>query len=382
MKKPLVLHVKDLYLGLSETFIYGYLSRIEKFRVAFAAQRFENLELFPLRNIHQFSSFDVRPPEPLLTKIRSYLTRREVRSNLTFQDVCERSKPALIHAHFGPFGSFALETARRLRIPLMATFYGYDISALAGLPEWIERYKSLFDYASCIVAISDYMKERLARSGCPHEKLRIVHIGVDLEKFSFSPKVFPLDGPVKVLTVARFAEKKGHRLAALAFKELEQSFANFQWILVGDGPLLEETKDLIGSLSLGDKVQFLGPQPHYRFEELTKECHILLSPSLTAADGDQEGTPTVLMEGQAAGMPVVSTRHSGIPEVVLDGVSGFLTDEGDYHALARTLGKLIESRDRWVEMGRAGRDHVFREFSLDTQAPKLESVYGWVLGSR
>ena len=105
-------------------------------------------------------------------------------------------------------------------------------------------------------------------------------------------------------------------------------------------------------------------------------CHVLLQPSVTAADGDSEGgAPVTLLDAQAAGLPVVATRHADIPEYVRDGHSGLLSPEGDLEALTESLYLMLTDQGRWAEMGRAGREHVERGYDARRQCAALEDIY-------
>jgi colanic acid/amylovoran biosynthesis glycosyltransferase len=160
------------------------------------------------------------------------------------------------------------------------------------------------------------------------------------------------------------------------------NYPHVEYRIVGDGPLKSELQDLIDSLNVEDKIKLLGWKRQEEIVNLTEWADIFLAPSVTSEDGDQEGIPVVLMEAMAQGLPILSTLHSGIPELIQDGVSGFLVSERDVEALTDKLEYLITHPEIWPEMGRAGRDHVERHFNIDMLNDRLVKLYQQLLTGR
>lgn len=154
---------------------------------------------------------------------------------------------------------------------------------------------------------------------------------------------------------------------------------NIEYNVVGDGPLREDLQRLIQELNAGDVVKLLGWKQQQEIVEILNDADILLAPSVTSKDGDQEGTPVVLMEAMAMGLPVVSTKHSGIPELVENGVSGFLVPERDVDTLVEKLGYLIEHPELWSGMGRAGRAYIEEHYNIDKLNDRLVNIYQHLL---
>jgi colanic acid/amylovoran biosynthesis glycosyltransferase len=162
-------------------------------------------------------------------------------------------------------------------------------------------------------------------------------------------------------------------IAAVA--KIVGDYPNLRYRIAGDGPLKPDLERQIKALGLEERVCLLGWQDQDVVIRLMDEAHLLLAPSVTAADGDQEGTPTVLIEALARGLPVLSTRHSAIPEVVQEGISGYLVEERDVSDLATKLRKLIKECERWPDMGRAGHDHIRSQFDIDKLCADLTKIY-------
>ena len=146
--------------------------------------------------------------------------------------------------------------------------------------------------------------------------------------------------------------------------------------IVGDGHLRQQIEGKIADCRIQDAVTLYGWRDHDEIMRLLDESHILIAPSITADDGDQEGIPNVLKEAMATGLPVLSTWHSGIPELVEDGVSGYLVPERDVGALSDRLISLCDHPERWAEMGQHGRKKIEDEFDMTKINKRLEGLYG------
>jgi colanic acid/amylovoran biosynthesis glycosyltransferase len=242
-------------------------------------------------------------------------------------------------------------------------------------------FKRLFREGDLFLALGRDMADRLRAAGCPEEKVRIQHLAVDVERIAFRPRQWPGDGErVVVLYCGRLVEKKGILCALEAFARLAGRWKDLEFRVVGGGPLRPAVEQAVRRMDLQDRVVLRGALPHAEAMKEMRDAHLFILPSLTAPDGDMEGTPTVLMEAQASGLPVVSTHHADIPEVALDGETGFLVPERDSQALAERLGHLLRHPDIWPDFGRAGRRHVEQRYNIHREAPKLEALYAGLIG--
>lgn len=284
------------------------------------------------------------------------------------------------HAHFGPVGDRwdFLATTPLLddepSKPFVVSFYGHDASRT--LDRHPDLYDRLFDVADAVTVLSEDMRGLLEEAGCPAGKLETHPLSIDTDLFSYAPRPDPGHGPVELVTVARLVEKKGLRYALEAVDELRDD-VDVRYRIAGDGPLREELEAQVEERGLEDVVTFLGWCEQETVRTLLEEAHLFLLPSVTSEDGDKEGTPTVLLEAQASGVPVVSTYHAGIPEVVDDGGSAELVPPRDAGALAEALRDLATSPDRWDEMGERGRSYVEDRHSIRATADRLEDLYGF-----
>ncbi|MBF8267678.1 MAG: colanic acid biosynthesis glycosyltransferase WcaL [Dehalococcoidia bacterium] len=368
-EKPVVACCLNRYLPLSQTFIYEGLKGVRAVRMIVLAGERENPALFPLPDVFFL------PARRYTRGWFQYQIDRRLFRLLPHERLARRKRVRLLHAHFGGSGVLALPLKRRLDVPLITTFHGYDISRRSWLIEQEEAYQELFAEGDLFLVGGGYMRRRLVELGCPEEKIEIHHLGIDTQKFGFSYRRPGDNGKVVLLFVGRFTEKKGLPYALRAVSRVFPSHRNMEFRIVGDGELRPQIEDLIRELGIGECVTLLGAQPSSRVAEEMAQAHIFLGPSVTAADGDSEGTPITLMEAQSSGLPVVSTHHADIPEVVLDGESGFLVAEGDVEALAERISYLIANPQSWEAMGEAGRRHIEQNYNSYLSTRELEGIY-------
>jgi colanic acid/amylovoran biosynthesis glycosyltransferase len=217
----------------------------------------------------------------------------------------------------------------------------------------------------------------LLEYGCGEEEITVHYSGIDLSKFK--SKDYPEDllfaNTVKLYSVGRLVEKKGIEYAIRPVAELMKTGYRVRYPAVGDGELMADLKRLVDALGAAAHVRFVGAKGHDEVLGLLQSHHIMLAPSVTGSDNDQEGIPNELKEAMAMGVPVVSTVHSGIPELVEDGVSGFLVRERDVSGMADRLAHLIDHRELWPVMGRAGRVRVEEYFNSAQLNKRLIGIF-------
>lgn len=289
----------------------------------------------------------------------------------------------LIHAHFGLMGRSCINISQEHRKPLITSFYGYD----AYLNTYDSQYyESLFKETTLILTLSDHMSKQLEKLGCQPHKIRKLHLGVDLGYFQPKERHVNIvdDKYIKILLVALFTEKKGILNAIKAFANVQKEIKNIHLDIVGRGPLKNQIESLIISLNLQNHIKitdnFSARDPRKTLLKFMQNCNIFILPSMTASNGDSEGTPVVLMEASACGKPCITTFHSGNPEVVLNKKTGLVVPERDIEGLERALKDLITNEDLQKQYGINARNHILNEFNSTIQAKKLRQIYKEVLG--
>jgi colanic acid/amylovoran biosynthesis glycosyltransferase len=282
----------------------------------------------------------------------------------------------VVQCHFGPAGIFAqaFRDVDALRGPMITIFHGYDISL------YVQQhgpgvYKHLFARGDLFTCPSEFVRQRLITAGCPAEKVQRFKLGTDLKRFSFKERTLDSSGAIRLVTVARLTEKKGLEYSIRAVAKLSQRFKKLEYNIIGDGDLRSELTQLIEALGVSSTVHLLGWKTQEEVQVLLDQSHVFVLASVESRNGDIEGLPMVLQEAQAMGLPVVCTRHSGIPEGILDGKSGFLVPERDVDALADRLADVISCPEAWPEMGRQGRAFVEDEYDLDKRNDALVELY-------
>jgi colanic acid/amylovoran biosynthesis glycosyltransferase len=259
-------------------------------------------------------------------------------------------------------------------LPLFTFFHGQDMSRVLARKDGRTYYDELFAVGRWMLPISEYWARRLVELGCSTEKIVVHRMGVDTNGTQLRERQRAPGEPLRLLAVGRLVEKKGFDDALRALAILRRTEPGVHLDLAGDGPLRAELEALAKELRVSDAVTFHGAVVRARVVELLAAAHLFVAPSKTARDGNQEGIPVVLMEALAAGLPVVSTRHTGIPELVEDGVAGRLVDEGDAESLARAITELAARPESWPDLGRAGRRRVIERFELSVLNDQLVAI--------
>ena len=280
----------------------------------------------------------------------------------------------VIYCHFGPTANEYLFLKDIFKIPYVTKFYGYDVSSYIK-QQGKDVYKELFKKGDLFLSIGNNMKDRLIQLGCPKDKIIIHHMGIDVEKFKFNSQRLHHNGKINILTIARLVEKKGLWYSIEAVARTIKKYPNIEYKIIGDGPCKNELQRYISNLGVNGRIRLVGKKNSLEVSAFMREADIFLLSSITATDGDMEGIPVSLMEAQAVGLPTLSTYHSGIPEVVKDGKSGFLVPEKNIEALSEKLIHLIEHPEKWPKLGRNGRSLVEEKFNIVQLNKKLEEIY-------
>jgi glycosyltransferase involved in cell wall biosynthesis len=360
------------YLPRSATFIHTLLRFQRRYRPVILARHLTNLGEFPLNAPVIGLDWQAN---------RNPLTRRLVESVPWFGKAYARgvTKEAarhgcvLLHGHFGWSCDESIFAARQLRLPVVTTFYGRDLADRKRRWERREVYDDLFAEGTLFICEGPAMADQLKRLGCAPGKIRVVRIGIDLAHFPFRVPV--REGPLVLLQVARLVEKKGVDLTLRAFAAARERIGDSELWIVGDGPLRMELELLAETLGIERSVKFLGEMSFAGYRSLLDRVHIGIQPSRTAADGDTEGgAPTVLLELQARGIPVVATRHADIPFVVE--VEDCLAEENDVEGLAERLVWLATLGEvEWRDHSQQRRRRVEEQHDAAAIAKAVEAIY-------
>ncbi|WP_441000354.1 glycosyltransferase [Fodinibius sp. SL11] len=375
------IHFVHSFSKLSETFIYDYVTSLQDQQV--------DVEVLTFNRLNKQD----RPFEPV-TRVslpwwdvgriwriaRDTLLGKSTETSAwpLYQQKLKKilgvKKPDVLHAHFGPMGVLLAPVAKEMNIPLIVTFYGYDISEIVRQDYWQRAYQDLAEVVSYVTVLSEEMKDRALEVGFTDDQVKVVHLGTRVDNITYRTPSYPI---TNFLSIGRLSEKKGHLDTLKAFKTvLEQCNRTLQLNIVGDGDLRPELEEFIQANDLQDHVWLLGRLPHSKVVKHLQNADAFVLNSKTAASGDKEGTPTVLVEAQAAGLPCLSTFHSGIPEIIPAENHQFLAEEGDVEQIiSKMINLLNASEEEIMDISKRGRNRVEQAFDVKGEAAKFKQLY-------
>lgn len=294
--------------------------------------------------------------------------------------LCLEKKYDIIHCHFGKWGKICVFLKKlRLDAKLITTFYGVDLTSI--LRKYgINYYDNLRDYGDLFFPICNYFKLILLKLGFNEKRIIIHPLGIDIDKFkAIEDRTFFNSEYINLISIGRLVEKKGFEFSIRAISKLKSP--NIKYYIIGDGPLRYNLEKLCRDLNVEKSIIFKGFLDHRDVIELLKKAHIFILTSITADDGDKEGTPTVLLEAQSMGLPVISTTHSGIPEIVINGKSGYLVPERNIKAIKEKVELLLKNPDTCRSMSSYGRTNIKDNFNIVTLVRKIIQYYNKILVS-
>ena len=382
-----VAHSVYKWLPTTEIWLYHQINYLptELVKSHVICEQVQNLDRFDHDPLHALSQRRVR------FEWQRVLRRLGIRHRLpVLTDAIRQSRIDLVHSHFGNKAWLDHESVRRACARQVVTFYGHDVNRLPQQePIWRERYQSLFAFASRILCEGSAMGQSLINLGAPAEKVQVQHLGVEVDKIDFMPRCKRPGEPFKILIACTFTEKKGlpYGLEALGRLKREHGI-DLEITLIGDANPNSEKQQkekarilkTIEDWGISEQTRLLGYQPYQAMLDEAFKHHLFLSPSVTASDGDTEGgAPVSLIDMQATGMPIVSSLHCDIPEVVRDGNSGMLAPEKDVDMLTKHLHWFALHPEKWGDFGTAGRKHIETEYNAAVQGERLAKIYQEVM---
>lgn len=287
-------------------------------------------------------------------------------------------KIKLIHAHHGQLGILLLPFKEQTGLPMVTSIRGRDGTLADQHFTYLDHMKMLFEQTEMLFPVCNYLAERMMEWGCPAEKIRVLYGGVDLDQFHYRSPI--ITGTQNILSVGRLVEKKGHHVLLQAFAKIRTKFPNATLTLIGRGPMEDYLNNLASQLNLGDSFRLLQHIPKSKIHEHMKNADLFCAASLTATNGDVEGIPNTVKEAMATGLPVITTTHAGIPELVTHNVDGFLVPENNVDELALALEHMLNNQSLWLPFATAARQKVEQNFDLIAQLKQQARFYDELLG--
>lgn len=281
----------------------------------------------------------------------------------------------VVLAEYGPTAAESLAVIKSLKLPLFVYFHGYDATVKSVLSKYEIRYKDVFNYAIKIFSVSAEMTKKLIELGCPIDKIVYNVYGPNQIFFKNSPHF----NNKQFVAIGRFVDKKAPYYLILAFKDLVKKYPNAQLKIAGDGVLFNSCINLIKHFKLDHNIHLVGIVTPEDWVTVLENSLAFVQHSITAYNGDMEGTPVAILEACAAALPVISTIHAGIPDIIIDGVNGYLVEEHDVEQMTKNLIKIYENADHAKDLGLKGRDLVANNFSLSKHLATIEKEINNIL---
>ncbi len=365
--------------------IYRQIAGLRRWRPVVLTQKREHADQFPFpaENI----ALIPRPPG-LLRELRRFWFRQIRRAPVLFSAgetravlrELDRRRAALLHVYFGHQAVRLLPVLRAWDRPVVVSFHGADVLVELDRPAHRRATEEMLGRANLVLARSQSLLDGLRGLGCAPEKLRLHRTGIPLEDFPFRERTLPVAGAWRLFQACRLIEKKGLPTTLRAFAGFTRDHPGATLTIAGEGPLLASLQALARELGIADRVEFPGFLPQAELRRQLYAAHFFLHPSELGPDGNQEGVPNSLLEAMSTGLPVLATRHGGIPEAVAHGETGWLVEEGDHAALAAGLKTLAADPARLLALGAAAAASVARDFAQATQVANLENLYAEAVG--
>jgi len=277
----------------------------------------------------------------------------------------------IVFTEYGMVGASVTDACRNANIPLVIHYHGADVYHRDTVAKYIDLYKKAFAYASAFISVSVEMVDRLKELGAPADKIHVASCGVDTDAF---PVLDILNTPRAFLFVGRFVEKKSPTSVVRAFKLVADKFPDATLTMVGNGPLFDDVKKLVTELGLEDRVTLTGVLKTADIKGLLKQSRCFVQHSVTAANGDKEGTPVTILEAGSSGLAIVSTQHSGIKDAVINEETGYLVPEHDIEGMAHYMIKIAEDVQLAAKLGKKQAAHIRKNYDINDRIKTLSDI--------
>lgn len=356
----------------SETFIQAHIERLPaKVKVLYGGYM----------PTHTDNDRPLLSSEPVIRIMRGVFRRLLPPSSLYFDKkvlgkFLRRNQVDAVLAEYGLTGIAVMDVCHQAAVPLIVHFHGFDAFDRRILEEFSKYYSQLFKIAASIVAASQSMRDQLVKLGAPAHKVFVNPYGVDTSLFCGAD---PSSSPPTFVSIGRFVDKKAPHLTLLSFKSVWEQCKEARLIMVGEGELLEACKQMANALGISSSVQFLGIRSPSEIAIILRNARAFVQHSIRTSYGDSESLGVVFLEAGASGVPVIATRHDGIPEVVIDEETGFLVNEGDIHRMAECMIRLVKEPGLAVLLGKAARERMCSEFYMEKSISNLWSIIEGVI---
>lgn len=379
-----VAHLARKFLPPTASFIYNQIVRHQRYD-PFIVYCEEAASVFKERLQMEYPHYQA-VHGPIGHAMYNYFRKLSPSDKVKLENYLQKSQAGIAHIHYGVDALVYADVFRNLQIPVLVSFYGYDCTSFpnrwAGFGKrWLQQ--DLFNNPAitAYTAMSPDMKEDLLRLGCPEHKIKVHYHGSDPDPF-FQERKYPNKKDIRLLIISSLTEKKGHLFLLKAFKQAAaRTSKNLHLDIAGDGTLRDTIIDFIKSENIKNvKMHGLLPYGGEEHHALLNEADIFVHPSVTTARGEKEGIPGALIEARSAGLPVITTRHAGIPFIVEHGKTGLLAKENDVKELAEQILALADDHKMRQQIGEQGQSFTLKHLDVARKEQDLEKIYDELLG--
>lgn len=356
--------------------IYRQITALERFRPVVIAQKREEAERFPFDPV-----FVVRKPATHFLRRFWFRNLRDAPWQISrdemagIEHLLSENGARLLHIYFGHIAVHLLPLMRHWPNPTVVSFHGADVLVDLMKPRYRAATQEMLAAARLVLVRSQSLARAVGELGCSGDKIRLHRTGIPLGEIPFRPRVWPEDGTWGFLQAGRLIEKKGFKTSLRAFAAFARKNPAAVFTIAGEGPMLDELRNLVRELDIEDQVRFAGFLSQAQLREQFYQADVFLHPSELGGDGNQEGVPNSMLEAMASGLPVFATNHGGIPEAIEHGMSGVLVEERDHEALAASLLDWTSRPEALAQLARRGAEAVAEKFEQRAQARILEDYY-------
>lgn len=350
--------------------VYRQVSAIDEFEQWVVTRRRENAEDFPFERLIELKKARFRGIRRIcfrMFRLPVPLDRHETRQ---LESLLATHRIDVFHAYLGTEAARLLALFKKMRCAKVVSFHGNDLSDSLSQKDFL----GLLAHTDLFLVRSHSLAAALIERGCPSERIRLNRTGIPIPEISRKIE-FP-DTGIRLLQACRFIEKKGLDVSLQAVALLKQQGYNVQLDLAGAGPEEEKLRSLATTLNIADQINFLGFLANADLLARLPDYHLFVHPSRTTHSGDREGIPNSLLEAMAVGLPVISTQHSGIPEVISDGYNGYLIPSSDSTLLAKAIIRLhTEGAEKFDRVSTQARRTVIEQYSIAANSQSLQASY-------
>jgi glycosyltransferase involved in cell wall biosynthesis len=371
----------DQFLGWHDRAIYEEVYSLSDYSPTIFTRKTVNSTDYPWPKLHSLQSknYSVLTPSSLIPALAT--------PNKKFMDLLSSEDYEFIHVHYGENGLYASQYAKELKLKLVVTLHGEDVTSLINPNPYETKWRhyeahkdQLFEKTDLFLTGSFELRELFMEQGCPQEKIRVYPQGIDIEKYKRNLNLQSSKGnrPALVVMKGSFEEQFGFRYGIKAFAVLAKR-TNCNLVIIGDGPLEEDLVNLTKELEIQSKVKFVKPLSFDEENTLLSSASVAIIPSVVSSNQKREASARFIIEASARGIPVIATCHGRNSDAVEDGITGYIVPERDIYALADRMEHLVTSEERLKTFGFAARAKIEFQFDIQKSTKKLEGFFKWVV---